>query len=60
MSGRNEAITVTVLGIKGNQVRIGIPKGMTIDRGEVALRRMQEGEPVGMETHRSEAIVMRS
>lgn len=55
-----DSITVTVLGTKGNQVRIGIhaPKDMTIDREEVALRRRQEAEPVG--TGRDEATAVRS
>ena len=37
----NGAIRVTVLGIKGNQIRVGIaaPDGVPVDREEVFLRR---------------------
>jgi carbon storage regulator len=40
-------VTVTVLGVKGNQVRVGInaPKDMRVDREEVRdrIKREQEG-----------------
>lgn len=36
-----ENITVVVLGVKGSQVRLGIeaPKGVAVDREEIALRK---------------------
>jgi carbon storage regulator len=41
-------ITVTVMGIKGRQVRIGIdaPKGVAVHRGEIIdkIRREESGE----------------
>ena len=41
-------IRITVLGIKGNQVRIGIraPKDVVVDREEVHLRKQQEALPI--------------
>ena len=41
-------IRITVLGIKGNQVRIGIraPKDVVVDREEVHLRKQQEALPM--------------
>lgn len=37
-------IEVIVLGVKGQQVRIGVqaPKEITVDREEIALRRAQD------------------
>jgi carbon storage regulator len=37
-------ITVTVLGVKGQQVRLGIdaPKGVPVDREEIAIRKAGE------------------
>jgi carbon storage regulator len=39
-----EEITVTVLGLKGNQVRIGVnaPKHVEVDRGEIRDRKDDE------------------
>ncbi len=36
-----DSVTVVVLGIKGNQVRLGIeaPKGIAVDRQEIAVRK---------------------
>lgn len=43
----DKEIVITVLGIVGNQVRIGIDahKGTQIDREEIYLRKKQQGEP---------------
>lgn len=42
-------VTVTVLGVKGNQVRIGInaPKNVAVHREEIfeRIKREQEGDP---------------
>jgi carbon storage regulator len=44
-------VTVTVLGVKGNQVRVGInaPKNVAVHREEIfeRIKREQEGEPSG-------------
>lgn len=44
-----DEVTVTVLGVKGNQVRIGInaPKNVAVHREEIfdRIKREQEGDP---------------
>ena len=46
-----EDVTVTVLGIKGNQVRIGVkaPKDVTVHREEIFERiKVERGEETGI------------
>jgi carbon storage regulator len=44
----NENITVVVLGVKGNQIKLGItaPKGISVHREEVQQRINKERESV--------------
>ena len=45
----DDDVTVTVLGVKGNQIRIGInaPKEVSVDREEIYLRKQNEAENKG-------------
>ncbi|MDR1076090.1 MAG: carbon storage regulator CsrA [Xanthomonadaceae bacterium] len=40
-------VTVTLLGVKGNQARIGIdaPKGMPVDRSEIRRQKIENPRP---------------
>lgn len=40
-------ITVTVIAVKGNQVRLGIqaPRNVAVDREEIAIRKSREPRP---------------
>jgi|TARA_Y100001973_G_C5145970_1_gene305434 carbon storage regulator len=46
--GNGNLVKVTVLGVKGNQVRVGVvaPKTMAVDREEI-YKRKKAGVPVG-------------
>jgi len=54
-------VTVTVLGVKGNQVRVGInaPKNVAVHREEIfeRIKREQQGEPSGGESEPSAEFV---
>ena len=53
----NDDITVTVLGVKGNQVRIGVnaPKDVAVHREEIYLRIQAEKEPENI-AHQSQTL----
>ena len=54
-------VTVTVLGVKGNQVRVGInaPKNVAVHREEIfeRIKREQQGEPHDGESQSSAEFV---
>jgi carbon storage regulator len=49
-----ENVTVTVLGVKGNQIRIGIdaPRDITVNREEIYQRILKEREGLNSVRHR--------
>ena len=48
-----ENVTVTVLGVKGNQIRIGIdaPRDVTVNREEIFQRILKEREGLNSARH---------
>jgi carbon storage regulator len=53
-----DEVTITVLGVKGNQVRVGInaPKSVAVHREEIyeRIKREQQGETGDKPTHTAE------
>ncbi len=47
-------VTVTILGVKGNQIRIGIdaPRDITVNREEIHQRILKEREGLNSARHR--------
>lgn len=54
-----DEVTITVLGVKGNQVRVGInaPKSLGVHREEIyeRIKREQQGDTAGKPKHTAEA-----
>jgi carbon storage regulator len=51
-------VTVTVLGVKGNQVRIGVnaPKDVAVHREEIYERIKREGEDAGLDSPNDKVV----
>jgi carbon storage regulator len=55
-----ENVTVTILSVKGNQIRIGIdaPRDITVNREEIYQRILKEREELNSARHRGAPLTL--